>query len=167
MRPGRLALVTVSTAYAVALVWAAAVLPARVPSHLDAAGRVDDWSSRTSLLVGMGLVGLLVLAGIPLLGRAATRGDGTLLNMPRATKDYWLAPERRAEFRVRFHDDLDGFSALTGALLLAVVVLMTWVGTSGRADLPGAVIPALVGAYVLATVAWTVRLLRAYRPPAG
>ena len=46
MRPGRLALLLVSAAYVVALVWACTLLPDRVPSHFDAAGRVDDWSSR-------------------------------------------------------------------------------------------------------------------------
>ena len=102
MRPGRLALLLVTAAYVVALAWAALVLPGRVPSHFDAAGRVDDWSSRTGTLVFWVAVGLVVLAGIPLLARLVSAGDGTWINMPQRSKDHWFAPERRAEFRVRF-----------------------------------------------------------------
>ena len=115
MRPGRLALTVVATAYVVALAWAALVLPDQVPAHFDAAGRVDDWSSRGGVLVFWAAVGVVVLAGIPALTRALTAGDGTWVNMPRATKDYWFAPERRAEFGVRFQDDMEAFSALRRA----------------------------------------------------
>ena len=97
MRPGRLALLLVTAAYVVALAWAALVLPERVPSHFDAAGRVDDWSSRTGTLVFWVAVGLVVLAGIPLLARLVSAGDGTWINMPQRSKDHWFAPERRAE----------------------------------------------------------------------
>ncbi|HEY0642381.1 MAG TPA: hypothetical protein VGD39_03105 [Nocardioides sp.] len=44
MRPGRLALLLVSAAYVVALVCAGTFLPGC--RHLNAAGRVDDGSSR-------------------------------------------------------------------------------------------------------------------------
>lgn len=165
-RPGRAALLAVGAAYLVALGWAAAVLPARVPSHFDAVGRVDDWSSRTGVLALWIGVGLVVLVGIPVLARLVTRGDGTWVNMPQASKDHWFAPERRAEFRVRFGDDMDGFSALTGVLLLAMLAVTTWVGVTGRDATPPWSIAGLVGAYLLATAWWTVRLLRKYRPPA-
>lgn len=165
MRRGRLSLLTVAAAYVVALVWAALALPSRVPAHVDAAGRVDDWSSRTALLVMFGLVGLVVLLGLPLLVRAVSGGDGTWVNLPPRTKAYWFAPERRGEFRTRFGDDMEGFTALTGVLLLAVLASMTWVGTTGRDALPWWVMAGLIGLYVLATVVWTVRTLRAYRPP--
>ncbi len=122
MRPGRLALVGTATAYVVALAWAAAVLPARVPSHFDAAGHADDWTSRTAMLVFWSVVGLVVLVGIPVVGRLASAGDGTWVNMPQRAKDHWFAPERRAEFRSRFGDDIEGFAALTGVLLVALVV---------------------------------------------
>ena len=75
MRPGRLALVLTAMAYAVALVWAGLLLPDRVPSHFDATGRVDDWSSRTSVLVTSAVIGLFVLVGIPALTRALTAGS--------------------------------------------------------------------------------------------
>jgi hypothetical protein len=167
MRPGRLALVLTAMAYVVALVWAGLLLPARVPSHFDASGRVDDWSSRTSLLVMFAAIGLFVLVGIPALTRALTAGDGTWVNMPKASKDYWFAPERRAEFRVRFGDDIEGFAAMTGVLMTAVLGLTTWVGVTGRDSVPWWVHTGLVGCYLALTAVWTIRLLRAYRPPSS
>lgn len=164
-RPGRAALVVVGAAYVVALGWAAAVLPARVPSHFDGVGRVDDWASRVGVLAFWGGVGLVVLVGIPALTRALTRGDGTWVNMPQASKDHWFAPERRAEFRVRFSDDMEGFSALTGVLLLVALAVTTWVTATGRDAAPWWTLAGSVAACLLATAWWVVRLLRKYRPP--
>jgi len=165
MRRGRRALSVVATAYVAGMVWAALVLPERVPAHFDAGGRVDAWSSRGGMLAFWAVIGLVVLLGIPLLTRALTAGDGTWVNMPRASKDYWFAPERRAEFVVRFQDDIEAFTALTGSLLVAGLAVTTWVGTSGRDSAPWWALVAAVGAYLVLTVVWTVRLLRAYRPP--
>ncbi|GAA1914428.1 DUF1648 domain-containing protein [Nocardioides hwasunensis] len=165
LRRGRLALAVTGTAYVVALVWSALVLPERVPSHFDAAGRVDAWSSRTSMIVFWAVIGVVVLVGLPALVRLVTRGDGTFVNMPRASKDYWFAPERRAEFQVRFQDDMEGFTALTGVLLVLVLGVTTWVGATGRDGLPWWVLAAAIGLYLVVTAVWTVRLLRAYRPP--
>lgn len=165
MRPGRLALLVTAAAYVLALAWSALVLPERVPSHFDAAGRVDDWTSRTAMLVFWALAGLVVLVGMPWLTRAVAAGDGTWVNMPQRSKDYWFAPERRAEFRVRFADDVETFTALTGVLLVAVLGLTSWVGATGRDGLPWWVLVGLLAGYLAATAVWTVRLLRAYRPP--
>jgi hypothetical protein len=126
---------------------------------------VDDWSSRAGTLVFWSLVGLVVLAGIPALSRALLRGDGTWINMPQASKDHWLAPERRAGFRVRFQDDMESLSALTGVLLVGALAITTAVATTGRDGAPWWVFGCLVGGYLVLTALWTVRLLRTYRPP--
>lgn len=165
MRTGRAALLLSATAYVVVLAWSALVLPDRVPSHFDGSGRVDDWTSRTAMVIFWVAMGLVVLVAMPALTRLAAAGDGTWVNMPQRSKDYWFAPERRAEFRVRFGDDLEGFAALTGVLMTAVLALTTWVATTGRVDAPWWVFVALTGAYLAATAVWVVRLLRAYRPP--
>jgi uncharacterized membrane protein len=165
VRPGRLALVLTTSAYVVVLVWSALVLPDRVPAHFDAGGQADDWASRTATIVFWVVMGLVVLVAMPALTRLAVSGDGTWVNMPRRSKEYWFAPERRAEFRVRFGDDLEGFAALTGVLMTGALVLTTWVATTGRDGAPWWAFAVPTAAYVVATVVWTVRLLRAYRPP--
>ena len=159
-------LVATSAAYVVALAWAALALPDRVPTHLDATGRVDAWSTRPAAIGFWAVIGLVVLVGVPALGRLATAGDGTWVNMPRASKDYWFAPERIGEFRVRFQDDLEGFAGLTGVLLVGGLAMTTWLGTTGRDGAPQWVLVGVIGAYLAVTAVWTVRLLRKYRPPA-
>jgi uncharacterized membrane protein len=162
---GRRALLATASAYAAALVWSAAVVPARVPIHFDAGGRVDDWASRSSMLALWLVAGVVVLVGVPLVGRLTTSGDGTWINMPQRSKDYWLAPERRAEFRVRFQDDMEVFAAMTGLLLGAGLVLTTWVAVTDRQGAPAWSFPVGIGAYLVLTALWTVRLLARYRPP--
>lgn len=164
-RPGRTALLAVALAYAVGVVWAALVLPERVPSHFDGAGRVDDWTSRTAMLAFWVVVGVVVLVGIPAVTRWAVSGDGTWVNMPARSKAYWFAPERRAEFRARFGDDMEVLAAMTGVLLLAALAVTTWVGVTGRDGAPWWAFVGGLAVYLLLTTAWTVALLRRYRPP--
>lgn len=165
MRSGRQALLITSAAYVVALAWSALVLPERVPSHFDGSGRVDDWTARTSMLAFWAVVGVVVLLGMPALTRLVSAGDGSWVNMPQRSKDYWFAAERRVEFRTRFQDDVEGFTAITALLLVGAVTMSTWVGTTGRDSVPGWVFVVSLGLYLLATVVWTVRLLRKYRAP--
>jgi hypothetical protein len=165
VRSGRVALLLTSAAYVVVLAWAALVLPERVPSHFDAGGQVDGWTSRTGMLVFWVVMGVVVLVAMPALTRLAAAGDGTWVNMPQRSKDYWFAPERRAEFRTRFGDDLEAFAALTGVLLISLLALTAWVGATGRDGAPWWSFAGLTGVYLVATAVWTVRLLRAYRPP--
>lgn len=164
-RPGRAALLAVAGAYAVGVVWAALVLPDRVPSHFDGAGRVDDWTSRTAMLAFWVVVGTVVLTGIPAVTRWAVSGDGTWVNMPQRSKDFWFAPERRSEFRSRFTDDMEVFTALTGTLLVAALAVTTWVGATGRDGAPWWTFVAGLSAYLLLATWWTIALVRRYRPP--
>ena len=162
---GRTALVVVGVVYVAALVWSALVLPARVPSHFAADGRADGWSSRTALMAMWTVVGLVVLVAMPVLARVASRGDGSLVNMPARWKAYWFATERRDDFARRFADDLDWFIAGTGLFLVLVMAATTRAGHTGADALPGWLLPVAIGAYVLATALWTWQLARRYRPP--
>ncbi len=69
--------------------------PSRVPSHFDAAGRPNAWSSRDEffmLQVGVTLGVAALFIGIPWLLKSTPTN---LINLP--NKGYWLAPERREE----------------------------------------------------------------------
>lgn len=70
-------------------------LPEQVASHFDARGEPNDWMPRGIFFgVYWGMAGVVALTflGLPLL---LERLPDKLINLPR--KDYWLAPERRAE----------------------------------------------------------------------
>ena len=72
-----------------------AELPARVASHFDGAGRPNGWMARDGfVLFQCGLVLTLgALFGIG--GRLLKVTPNGWINLP--NKNYWLAPERRAE----------------------------------------------------------------------
>ena len=62
---GRIALLAASVAYAIVVVWQAFTLPDTVPGHMDAAGNITRWTSRTAHVlmatgVGITLSGLRV-----------------------------------------------------------------------------------------------------------
>jgi len=70
-------------------------LPARVASHFGPSGAPNGWMPR-ELFVGI-YVFVVVLLGAMMLGTAYTlpRTPDNRVNLPH--KEYWLAPERRAE----------------------------------------------------------------------
>ena len=102
-----------------ALQWNAA--PGRVPSHFDAAGRPNSWSSRNEFFtlevaVTLGIAGLFL--GVSSLLKSTPDG---LINLP--NKKYWLAPERRADTMDRLASYFDVFASATLLLLIVVFAL--------------------------------------------
>ncbi|MEI2714036.1 MAG: DUF1648 domain-containing protein [Nocardioides sp.] len=154
----------VSLTYVAMWCWAALRLPDPVPSHFDGSGQIDDWMSKPGMLAMWAAVGAGVFVGLPALCHWATAGKGTFVNVPH--KDYWFAPERKADFRRAFLADMLVMSALTGMVLMALLALTTLVATLGRDGAPGWIFWLIIGAYLIAMGAWTIGLLRRYRPPA-
>src|SRR4051812_3401648 len=77
------------------LISSAPQLPDKVATHFGAGGRPDGWMSRTAHLLFMAAFGLafpFFLVGLFYILRFMPDSS---FNLPR--RDYWLAPERRAE----------------------------------------------------------------------
>ncbi len=91
------------------------LLPERVASHFAFSGAPDGWMSKRAFA---GLqVGVVLLMGAALSAaarRLSRRGDARL-NLPH--KEYWLAPERRAQTMAWFRDFFLWFGAGTYAAL--------------------------------------------------
>lgn len=70
-------------------------LPATVPIHFGLNGEADRWASKSAWLIfQLILVGILsiVTFGLP---KLIEKNNDSFINLP--NKEYWLAPERRAE----------------------------------------------------------------------
>ena len=153
----------VGAAYVAGVAWSAAVLPDRVASHFGPGGAPDSWSTRTGMVVFWIVLGVAMLGGLPALGLLAARGDGTTLNLPH--KDYWLAPERRELLRRSLLADMLVLTALTGALLVGLMVLTTRINVRGSEHFSTGVFVLILGPYLVGIVVWVVALLRRYRRP--
>jgi uncharacterized protein DUF1648 len=148
-RLGLLALV------AVQIGWYGPRLPRLVASHFDAAGRPNGWMSRAAFVgVYVGVVFLLtvVFSTIRFV-------PPSLWSLP--NKEYWLAPERRAQTVDRVADEMASFGSATLALVLATFEL------AFRANLPGGTFAAdvmwvVLGAYLVFVVARLVRFVRGW-----
>jgi uncharacterized membrane protein len=138
--------------------------PDRVPSHFDAAGRPNAWSSRDEfffLQVGVTLLIAALFIGIPRLLKST---PVSLINLP--NKSYWLAPERREETMDRLASSFEVFACAT-VLLLLVVFELTSLASHGGGLATNYFLPVLV-AYVVFSAGWTVALIRTFaRVPNG
>ncbi|EIP96415.1 serine/threonine protein kinase [Opitutaceae bacterium TAV1] len=79
------------------LVWAADVLPPRVASHFNYAGRADAWMPRSTLLLVMEFSGLGVAFITGVLFLAIHHVSLRFINLPFITpsnRRYWMSPER-------------------------------------------------------------------------
>jgi uncharacterized membrane protein len=132
--------------------------PGRVPSHFDAAGRPNAWSSRDEfffLQVGVTLGIAALFIGIPRLLKSTPT---SLINLP--NKGYWLAPDRREETMDRLASSFEVFACATVLLLLAVFELTSLASHGGSLD-TNYLVPVLV-LYLLFSAGWTVALIRTF-----
>ena len=113
--------------FAALSLWFAVTAPETVPSHFDASGRADDWSSKWSVLVllvplGLGISVLLSIRGI------WTRMPLASINAPH--KEYWF--ERSDESY--FYDCLMEFMRINAgalALLFSTILISMFTVAAG------------------------------------
>jgi hypothetical protein len=137
-------------------------LPATVASHFDADGSPIAFTTHTGyvrfvLLLGVGaplaLVGLLT----------AVVARVRRLKLPH--HEYWLAPQRSAQTRLR----LSAYGAWFGALLCAMVgcvhLLELAAHRTDPAQLPADLVLYVLFGFFLLSALWVMALSLAFRPP--
>lgn len=141
------------------------LLPDTVATHFGVGGRADGWSSSATLFPLYAL--LLVLCTLPFLALPylLQRLPNSVINMPH--KDYWLAPERRAETLAWLGGQLQWFGVWTAAFVVLVFELLLRANLMAEPRLSNSFLWGL-GAYVLLTLVWTARLILTFyrKPPA-
>ena len=129
--------------------------PSLVPSHFDAAGRPNAWSSRGeffTLQVGVTLLIAALFIGIPRLLKST---PASLINLP--NKSYWLAPERHEETMDHLASSFEVFACAT-VLLLIVLFELTSLASHGGNLATNYFLPVLVS-YLVFSAGWTVSLI--------
>jgi uncharacterized membrane protein len=136
-------------------------LPALVATHFDAAGRANGYLSREPYIALMLLISVVVpLLVVIIPGRLFSHPD-VRINLP--NREYWLAPERRAQ-TLRF------LSRQSSIFAWAVVIFLCyaqWLVVRANALHP----PTLdsqafltgLALFLVYTLLWVVRLVRRFR----
>lgn len=151
-------------AFAIYVWWSSAHLPERVATHFGPTGAPNGWQTqagylRFTLIFGTVIPGFVL--GTFLLIR---RLNGWGLNIPH--KDYWLAPERRQETMDFVQRRGVGMAGLMLFFLTSVHYSILVANAQPHASLPPTFF-ILVGVFLVATLAWSVTLIRHfYRKPA-
>ena len=139
-------------------------LPDRVASHFDAGGHPNGWMSRDAFAWTISLTYAFLGGGLLLLAQVLPRFPNSLINLP--NKDYWLAPERRADSLARMGRSLVRFGSVN-VVLVVILVHQTIEVALGKSETLRGFLPALA-VYGVYTVIWCIGLLRAFRlPPRG
>lgn len=142
------------------------MLPERVATHFGAGGAADGWMSRSGYAVFITLIGIgaasMSAAIFVLVGRLPVEW----INLPR--RDYWLAPERRAETLAWLQSH--GMWMATGLVVFFAALHGLTVAANARQppQLDERASGWLVAALMVGVGLWTVRLiLRFARAPAS
>ncbi len=156
MRPSRAVILALVALALLLAAHYAPLLPDPVASHFNSAGQPNDWMSRNGF-IAFNLVMLVGMAALflglpPLLSKIPNEW----INMPR--KDYWLAPERRAETLDTMARWMEWLGVATLALLLGITQLTIEANLSGGPQLDDTVW-VLTTIYMVFMAVWIIGFL--------
>lgn len=142
---------------------ALAVSPPKVAIHFGTGGIPDGWAPayvNSLLMVGLDALILLLFLFTPLMIR---RTPARWINLP--NKAYWLGEENRNRMELILTRRLDQFGAVTFLLLFLLGLLVLQANLSNPVHLREDILWWGMGAYVIYSVGWTLRLKRDFRVP--
>ncbi len=154
-----LVLVLLTAAYALFVAGAATQLPERVAIHFGINGQADGWADRhqatmffemLTVVPAIFLVLALVMGVMP----------AGAFNLPH--RDYWLAPERRAQTVALISRQLIWMGCLMVLFLAGVFGLTIEANRLASPQLPMTGFLALLVAFLTATAVWTILFLRRF-----
>ena len=139
------------------------LLPDRLASHFGASGIPNGWMTKSQFFITFAIVLLPALAVEFWVSHRIAKNPDDRLKLP--NKEYWLAPERRAETFAYF----DSFFAWYGCAFLFVEVFAMGLAMRANFDTPpqlptGPIVSDLVG-FVLFNVVAVIAMLRRFSTP--
>lgn len=136
-------------------------LPPMVASHFDAAGQVNGHMPRGAYIAILMLITLGIPLFVVLVSSRALSAPNARINLP--NRDYWLAPERRAE-TIGF---LSRQMATLTAMLVVFLCYVQWLVVRANARTPPALdsrsLKAGLAVLLVCILIWTLRLVQRFR----
>jgi uncharacterized membrane protein len=164
MRGFAVVLLAALFAAAAAILYATAdSLPAQVASHFDAGGYVNGYMARSNYLLFMSLVTFGVPLLIVELNIVLPRFAPRLVRIP--ARDYWLAPERRAETIASIATSGMLTASLITAFMIAVHLLVVEANRRSPPHIDNQLLWVLLGVLVVGMLAWQFFRWRRFQRP--
>jgi len=164
MRGFAIVLLAALFAAAAAILYATAdSLPAQVASHFDAGGYVNGYMARSSYLLFMSLVTFGVPLLIVELNIVLPRFAPRLVRIP--ARDYWFAPERRAETIASINTSGMLTASLITAFMIAVHLLVVEANRQSPPHIDNELLWVLLGVLVVGMLAWQFFRWRRFQRP--
>ena len=137
------------------------LLPATVAAHFNGRGEANGWQAKNAFFaLYCGLVAMTAVLGFAT-PKLVARAPASLINLP--NKDYWLAPERRAETLAYLGCQMTWFATATLALLIATIELAIRANLAQEHRISSATLWVLLGAYGVFTLDWILRLISKFQ----
>ncbi len=137
------------------------LLPERVATHFGGRGEADGWMSRSTDLVFFGGLGV----GLPLFFMVLSLLTGLMparfVNLPH--REYWLAPERRAQTLAYISRQMIWMSCLMVLFLSGIHYLTILANRATPPHLPMDLLLALTGGFLFGVGAWSIVFIRRFR----
>ena len=137
-------------------------MPAVVASHFDGLGAANGWSSK-EVFFGLYLAILLMLFAVfGWMPKWIESRPGRSMKIP--NREYWLAPERRAETWAFFQRQM----MFMGNLHLLLAIFAIQLAIFANFDRPARIHPAIgwaLAVYFIVFVAWLIHFFRHFRKP--
>jgi len=140
-------------------------LPATVASHFGPEGRADGFMSRDVYVAFMAAIVVAVPLLIALGGALARWLPSRLVNLP--NKDYWLAPERRAQAVSAMEVRMIAMACALAIFLCYVHWLVVQANAAAPPRLDEARFIAALAAFVIFALGWSAAFYLRFRRPAG
>jgi len=164
MRGFAIVLLAALFAAAAAILYATAdSLPAQVASHFDASGHVNGYMARRTYLLFMSLVTFGVPLLIVELNIVLPRFAPRLVRIP--ARDYWFAPERRAETIASIATSGMLTASLVTAFMIAVHLLVVEANRQSPPHIDNELLWVLLGVLVAGMLAWQLFRWRRFQRP--
>jgi hypothetical protein len=137
------------------------LLPEMVCGHFGANGQGDSSSTRESFLWSYGIISFASIGVFLIVPGLLPRLDPKWINLPH--RHYWLAKERKAATVESLTGSLLWFACATALFLIGVLECIVMAHRVNPPVLPMAPFNWMMGAYLVFTLVWCVRLILKYR----
>ncbi|MCE9608772.1 MAG: DUF1648 domain-containing protein [Chthoniobacter sp.] len=156
-----LALATLILGFATDVLLTAHQLPVQLATHFGTDGQANGWMARAGHVRFMLGIGLGVPLSIVLIIAIVSRLGGAGLNIP--NRQYWLAPERRAQTLAFVQRQMVWFACLLVLFFVMIHHLILWANAHTPAMLSPSGLWIPIALFLAAIVAWTVAFIRPFR----